>query len=61
MPFKERESHPISNKDIVSFALDDPDYDIDKPVSQTHVSPMALSTTSRRCSLRAAAGSITWM
>ncbi|KAK5957216.1 hypothetical protein OHC33_001587 [Knufia fluminis] len=32
MPFKERESHPISNKDIVSFALDDPDYDIDKPL-----------------------------
>lgn len=35
MPFKDSGTYPISNKDLVSFTFDDPDYDLDKPVSQS--------------------------
>lgn len=32
MPFKDSGTYPISNKDVVSFTFDDPQYDVNKPL-----------------------------
>ncbi|KAK5093380.1 hypothetical protein LTR70_004752 [Exophiala xenobiotica] len=32
MPFKDSGTYPLSDKDVVSFAFDDPAYDLDKPL-----------------------------
>jgi len=45
MPFKESGTYPLSDKDVVSFAFDDPAYDLDKPVS---LGPNVLSCPSLR-------------
>jgi len=35
MPFKDSGAYPVSNKDVVSFAFDNPSYDLNKPVSES--------------------------
>jgi hypothetical protein len=38
MPFPLTGRHPVSNKDILSFTLDNPDYDVHRPVCITFMS-----------------------
>lgn len=33
MPLPETGTYPLSNKDVVSFTFDNPQYDVNKPVS----------------------------
>ncbi|ETN44838.1 uncharacterized protein HMPREF1541_09713 [Cyphellophora europaea CBS 101466] len=50
MPLPDSGTYPISNKDVVSFTFDDPDYDTNRPVLIDPVNPAVYytHTTSRR-------------
>ena len=49
MPFSETGTYPISNKDVLSFTFDGPDFDVDRPVSQARKIERSTVTNQSRC------------